>query len=348
LTEERSVHKSIQSLRNEFETEVTAIKSTADIEALRVKYLGKKGPVQQLMQLLKDTPPEQRPELCKVINELKEEIASRLDILAFEVIQSEEEQKLSQEKLDISLPGRRRFVGRKHILNSLLDHILDILISMGFSVQYGPDIDTDYYNFEALNFPPDHPARDMQDTFYIDQNVLLRTHTSNIQARVMESHKPPIRIIAPGNAYRNESITARSHVFFHQVEAMYIDKGVSFADLFATLDQFLVKLFDGPVKTRYRPSFFPFVEPGMEVDIHCLLCKGDGCQLCKHTGWLEICGAGMIHPEVLKNGGIDPEEYTGFAWGMGVERLANLKYGVNDIRLYTENDVRFLQQFPAI
>lgn len=342
------MHNSIQALRNEFEVEIASSKTAIDIETLRVKYLGKKGPIQQLMKLLKETPPEQRPEFGKVINDIKEEVAMRLDVLSSEIIYNEEQQRLAEEKLDISLPGRRRFIGRKHVLNHLLDTIIDILIGMGFSVQYGPDIDTDYYNFEALNFPPEHPARDMQDTFYIDSHTLLRTHTSNIQARVMETNKPPIRIIAPGNAYRNESITSRSHVFFHQVEAMYINKGVSFADLLSTLDEFLSKLFQASIETRFRPSFFPFVEPGMEVDVRCLLCEGKGCPLCKHTGWLEICGAGMIHPEVLKNGGIDPEEYTGFAWGMGVERLANLRYGVHDIRMYTENDIRFLQQFPAL
>jgi phenylalanyl-tRNA synthetase alpha chain len=219
---------------------------------------------------------------------------------------------------------------------------------MGFSVQYGPDIETDYYNFEALNFPHDHPARDMQDTFYIASNVLLRTHTSNIQTRIMESEKPPIRIIAPGKVYRNETITARSHVFFHQVEAVYVDKDVTFVDLLSTMDEFLAKIFGKKVETRYRPSYFPFVEPGMEVDIGCLNCKGNGCNLCKYTGWLEVAGAGMIHPEVLKNGDIDPETYSGYAWGLGVERLCMLKHGIKDIRLFTENDLRFLEQFSAV
>lgn len=226
--------------------------------------------------------------------------------------------------------------------------MIDILAGMGFSVQYGPDIDTDYYNFEALNFPPDHPARDMQDTFYISKDVLLRTHTSNIQARVMEANTPPIRIIAPGKAFRNESITARSHVFFHQVEALYIDKNVTFADLLATMNEFLVKMFRHKVVTRFRPSYFPFVEPGMEVDVNCLSCQGSGCHICKHSGWLEVAGAGVVHPEVLKNGGIDPDVYSGYAWGMGVERLAMLINGVTDIRMFTENDMRFLSQFPSI
>jgi phenylalanyl-tRNA synthetase alpha chain len=248
----------------------------------------------------------------------------------------------------VTLPGRRRFPGRKHVVTQVLDEMIDIMRGMGFSVQYGPDIDTDYYNFEALNFPPDHPARDMQDTFYVAPNVLLRTHTSNIQTRVMETQKPPIRIIAPGKAYRNETITARSHVFFHQVEALYIDRDVTFADLLATMKEFLVKVFHESLEVRFRPSYFPFVEPGMEVDVRCLSCRGAGCGLCKNSGWLEVAGAGMVHPEVLKNGDIDPEVYTGFAWGMGVERLVLLKYGVNDIRMFTENDMRFLRQFCSV
>jgi phenylalanyl-tRNA synthetase alpha chain len=219
---------------------------------------------------------------------------------------------------------------------------------MGFSVQLGPDIDSDYYNFEGLNFPPEHPARDMQDTFYLTPQMLLRTQTTNIQLRTMESQKPPIRIIAPGKVYRNETITARSHVFFHQVDALYIDKGVTFADLLATLHEFLSRLFHQEVETRFRPSYFPFVEPGMEVDVRCLSCGGTGCMLCKYSGWLEVAGAGMVHPEVLKNGGIDPEVYSGYAWGMGVERIILLRHGVRDIRLFTENDMRFLEQFPAL
>ncbi|MGE5196525.1 MAG: phenylalanine--tRNA ligase subunit alpha, partial [Anaerolineae bacterium] len=220
-----------------------------------------------------------------------------------------------------------------------------VLSEMGFSVQYGPDIDSDYYNYEGLNFPKDHPARDMQDTFYIDPDTLLRSHTSNTQLRVMESHRPPIRIIAPGTVYRNEEISARSHVFFHQVEGLYIDKGVSLADLFSTMREFWTKLFKKAIETRFRPSYFPFVEPGLEVDIQCTSCQGGGCRLCKHSGWLEVAGMGMVHPEVLKNGGIDSEVYTGYAWGLGVDRLALLRYGIPDIRLLTENNIRFLSQF---
>lgn len=342
------MHPNIKSIQTQFAAELEAASSTADLESLRIKYLGKKGPIQQLMKLLKDIPPDERPDFGKHINDLKEQISQSLASNQTVLIQQEESAQLSDEKIDITLPGRRRSAGRKHVLMQTMDEMITILSEMGFAVQYGPDIDTDYYNFEALNFPPEHPARDMQDTFYITSNVLLRTHTTNIQARLMEVQKPPIRIIAPGKVYRNETITARSHVFFHQVDAFYVDVDVSFADLFATLRDFLTRLFHEEVNIRYRPSYFPFVEPGMEVDISCRSCNGQGCMLCKYAGWLEIAGAGMIHPEVLKNGDIDPEVYTGYAWGMGVERIALLKHGIQDIRLFTENDQRFLQQFSAI
>lgn len=342
------MQQSINELQDQFLQQLAQVKTTQDLENVKVKFLGKKGPVQQLMQMLRDVSPEQRPLVGKQINELKEFMSAKCEQLETELTVREEQQQLAHETIDFTLPGRRRYGGRKHPLTQAMDQIIAILTGLGFSVQYGPDIDTDYYNFEVLNFPPDHPARDMQDTFYISPHVLLRTHTSNIQARVMEVNKPPIRIIAPGKVYRNETITARSHVFFHQVEAVYIDKNVTFADLFATLDDFLSKLFKQKIATRYRPSYFPFVEPGVEVDISCLVCQGKGCPLCKHSGWIEIAGAGMIHPEVLQNGGIDPEQYTGFAWGMGLERLVMMLRGIQDIRLFTENDLRFLNQFTAL
>lgn len=342
------MNDSIKKLRSEFESDLQAANTVQLADELKVKYLGKKGPVQQLMKTLKDATEEERPLLGKYINDLKIEFTEKLDVKFRLLEEKEENAKLIEEKIDISLPGKKRFPGRKHILMQVLDEVIDILVGMGFSVQYGPDIDTDYYNFEALNFPADHPARDMQDTFYITPHVLLRTHTSNIQARLMEAHKPPLRIIAPGKVYRNETVTARSHVFFHQVEALYINEGVTFVDLLSTLEQFLFKLFHQQVEARFRPSYFPFVEPGLEVDIRCLSCKGSGCALCKHTGWLEVAGAGMVHPEVLKNGGIDPEIYTGYAWGLGIERLVMLKHGIRDIRLFTENDLKFLAQFSGI
>jgi phenylalanyl-tRNA synthetase alpha chain len=342
------VQQLINEIRQQFLDELQQVQNTVDLELLKIKFLGKKGPLQNLMKGLKDVTSDQRPLVGKFINELKELMVISCDDLENQLIVKEEEVQLAKEALDVTLPGRQRFIGRKHPLTQAMDQIIHILSGMGFSVQYGPDIDTDYYNFEVLNFPPEHPARDMQDTFYLSPHVLLRTHTSNIQARVMELNKPPIRIIAPGKVYRNETITARSHVFFHQVEAVYIDKNVSFADLLTTMDEFLKKLFKQNTETRYRPSYFPFVEPGLEVDISCLVCDGKGCPLCKQTGWVEIGGAGMIHPEVLKNGGIDPEQYSGFAWGMGLERLVMMLRGIQDIRSFTENDLRFLQQFTTL
>lgn len=338
----------IEQIGQKFQTDINNASSSQDLESIKVKYLGKKGPIQDLMKELKDVASENRPKIGKLINELKSSLEEALDKAKYRFIESEEKIALKAEALDVTLPGRRRNLARRHVILHSLDEILDILISMGFSVEYGPEIDTDYYNFEALNFPPEHPARDMQDTFYVSSDALLRTHTSNIQARIMEKKKPPIRIIAPGKCYRNESVTARSHVFFHQVEAIYIDRQVSFSDLIATLELFIQRLFHKDIKMRFRPSYFPFVEPGLELDIHCLACGGSGCGICKHTGWLEIAGAGMVHPEVLTNGGIDPEEFSGFAWGMGVERLAMLKYGIRDIRLFSENDMRFLNQYSQV
>jgi phenylalanyl-tRNA synthetase alpha chain len=338
----------IRSLHEEFSQELKQAKSSADLENMRVRYLGKKGPVQELMKELKTATADKRRELGKEINDLKEALTIALEGAQKDVSEKELHQQLIDEVLDVTLPGKRRFPGRKHPVTEAMDEILGILVGMGFSVQYGPDIDTDYYNFEALNFAEGHPARDMQDTFYITSNILLRTHTSNVQVHVMEQQKPPIRIVAPGKAYRNETITARSHVFFHQIEGIYIDKGVTFADLLATLKELYRKLFHPDIQVRYRPSYFPFVEPGMEVDISCLNCDSQGCNLCKHTGWLEVAGAGMVHPEVLKSGDIDPEVYTGYAWGMGVERLLMLKRGVKDIRHFVENDLRLLRQFSGI
>lgn len=342
------MHQSIELTRHQFLLALATVQTSANLEEIKVKFLGRKGPVQDFMKALKVIEPDQRAQMGKLINDLKVFIADQCTQKQSELIAQEEQQQLASEVIDITLPGRKKNTGRKHPLTAAMDQIIDILMGMGFSVQTGPDIDTDYYNFEVLNFPPEHPARDMHDTFYISPHVLLRTHTSNIQARVMEEQKPPIRIIAPGKSYRNETITARSHVFFHQVEAVYIDKGVTFADLLATLTEFLEKLFNQKIEVRYRPSYFPFVEPGLEVDVSCLVCEGKGCSICKHSGWLEIAGAGMIHPEVLKHGEIDPEEFSGFAWGMGLERLVIILKKVQDIRLFSENNMRFLNQFTSL
>jgi phenylalanyl-tRNA synthetase alpha chain len=339
------VRDSISSIQKQFQSDLSQIKNSKDVELLKVKYLGKKGLIQHIMQKLKEVSKDLRPQIGKEINDLKEEILQLCQNGLESFLNVEQAKRLSEEKIDVTIPGRRGFIGRRHPLQLTLNKVMDLFCNMGFSVQYGPDIDSDYYNYEGLNFPPDHPARDMQDTFYITKDLLLRSHTSNTQLRVMQENTPPIRIIAPGTVYRNETISSRSHVFFHQVEGLYVDRRVTFADLLATMDEFWKKLFDSSIQTRFRPSYFPFVEPGLEVDIACTSCKAQGCRLCKHTGWLEVAGAGMVHPQVLKNANIDPEEYSGYAWGMGIERVAMLLYGVKDIRLFTENNLRFLNQF---
>lgn len=340
-----TLEETIHSIKSNAEADLLECTHSREIEALKIKYLGKKGHLQSLMRFLKDCSPEERPHFGKLINDLKMTLERQLDS-ALELLQSRElGKRLSSEKIDVTLPGRRRFFGKEHVILKMLNEAIEILSGMGFTVQYGPDIDTDYYNFEALNFPKDHPARDMQDTFYISGDLLLRTQTSNTQVRVMEACTPPIRMISPGKCYRNEEVSARSHVIFHQIEGLYIDKEVSFADLLTTLEEFFNRLLDQQIKMRYRPSYFPFVEPGMEVDINCIVCVGEGCSVCKHTGWLEVAGAGMVHPEVMKSGGIDPEKYIGYAWGFGIERLAMLRYGIKDIRLFMENNLRFLEQF---
>lgn len=338
----------IDNLQKQFSSELHAAQSTKDIEALKVKYLGRKGPIQDLMRMLKEASPDQRPHLGKIVNDLREHFVAELEGKETTFQKAESSERLKNETLDVTLPGKDSFIGGAHVISKAMEEMLTILAEMGFSIQYGPEIESEYYNFESLNFAPDHPARDMQDTFFVDDQTLLRTHTTNIQSRVLESHNPPIRAAAPGKAYRNETISARSHVFFHQIDTFYVDQNVSFADLQATMKEFLTKLFHGAVETRFRPSYFPFVEPGMEVDIRCTNCGGGGCGLCKGTGWLEVAGAGMIHPKVLENAGIDSEKYSGFAWGQGVERLVMLKYGIKDIRQFTQNDLRFLEQFTAL
>jgi phenylalanyl-tRNA synthetase alpha chain len=340
-----SLPDQIGQLRTHFIRELQEAASAKELEEIKVKYLGKKGPVQALMMALKDCSADERPHMGKLINDLKDELVSHCEGSLARLKNQEMAAAFQKEWIDATLPGRRHALGRVHPITQMMQRVIDILTGMGFSVQLGPDVDTDYYNFEGLNFAPDHPARDMQDTFYLGNTFLLRTHTSNTQVHAMEKFSPPLRIAAPGRAFRNEDVSARSHVFFHQLEAFYVDKGVSFADLLSTMDEFLKKLLSEKVKTRFRPSYFPFVEPGMEVDVSCTACSGKGCRICKHTGWLEILGAGMIHPNVMRNGKIDPEEYSGFAWGMGIERPAMLYFDIPDIRLFTENDLRFLSQF---
>jgi phenylalanyl-tRNA synthetase alpha chain len=331
-----------------FKEEVAAeVAGTADlVEAFRIKWLGTKGLVKAIMGEMKNVPVDQKKEFGQILNEFKIFVETKFETLKENATGGAG---AGAAAIDLSLPGDPIAVGTRHPLNLVRNQIVSIFKRLGFAVAEGPEIEDDWHNFGAMNLPEDHPARDMQDTFYINQDPawLLRTHTSSVQARVMETQKPPIRVICPGRVYRNETISARAHCFFHQVEGLYIDENVSFADLKQTLYFFVQEMFGKDVKVRFRPSYFPFTEPSAEMDISCLICGGDGCNICKHTGWVEILGSGMVHPKVLENFGIDSNKYTGFAFGMGVERITQLKYQVNDLRLYSQNDVRFLKQFTG-
>lgn len=316
------------------------------VEGFRIKYLGTKGIVKAVMSEMKNVPNDQKKHFGQLLNEFKLFTEEKYAALQAEIANGQQE---AESNIDWSLPGDSFPVGTRHPLNIVRNEIVSIFKRLGFAVAEGPEIEDDWHNFGAMNLPEDHPARDMQDTFYINQNPawLLRTHTSSVQARVMEKQKPPIRVICPGRVYRNETISARAHCFFHQVEGLYIDENVSFADLKQTLYFFVQEMFGKDVKIRFRPSYFPFTEPSAEMDISCLICGGDGCTVCKHTGWVEILGSGMVHPKVLENFNIDSNKYTGFAFGMGIERVCQLKYRINDLRLYSQNDVRFLKQFTS-
>ncbi len=311
------------------------------LEDLRVTYLGKKGMMSSILKRIIEIPAEQRPELGKLANEVK----GRLTRALAEARSRVTSQKAAGDSfLDVTLPGKKAVRGHVHPITHVLQEICDILRNMGFRVVTGPDVELDYYNFEALNIPKDHPARDMQDTFYVSENVVLRTHTSPIQVRVMERRSPPVSIIAPGKVYRRDSDVSHTPMF-HQVEGLLVDKGVTFGDLKGTLTSFVHQMFGRETALRFRPSFFPFTEPSAEVDIQCVMCRGTGCRTCSHTGWLEILGSGMVNPRVFQFVQYDPEVYTGFAFGMGIERIAMLKYGIDDIQLFFRNDIRFLRQF---
>ncbi len=312
-------------------------------ESYRIRFLGTKGIVKNLFQEIKNVPAEKKKEFGQILNEFKQLAESKYESLKEPI----NDKRSSINDMDWSLPGDSIPVGTRHPISLVRNRIIHIFGRLGFSVAEGPEIEDDWHNFTSLNLPLDHPARDMQDTFYVNRNPdwLLRTHTSNVQARVMEKQKPPIRIICPGRVYRNETVSARAHCFFHQCEGLYVDENVSFADLKQTLYFFVQEMFGKTVKIRFRPSYFPFTEPSAEMDITCLICGGSGCNVCKHTGWVEILGSGMVHPKVLQNFNIDPNKYTGFAFGMGMERICQLKYRVNDLRLYSQNDLRFLRQF---
>jgi phenylalanyl-tRNA synthetase alpha chain len=324
--------------------------SREQVESFRIKYLGKKGVLADLFAEMKNIEPAKRKDYGQLVNELKIKAEEKLNVLQDNLSSHSAGQKESS--LDLTLPAEPIPLGSRHPLSIVRNEIIRIFSRIGFTVADGPEIEDDWHNFTALNFPENHPARDMQDTFFIEpseekNSFSLRTHTSSVQVRVMETQQPPIRILAPGRVYRNEAISARAHCFFHQVEGLYIDKGVSFADLKQTLLYFARQMFGDDASIRLRPSYFPFTEPSAEMDVSCNICKGEGCNVCKYTGWLEIMGCGMVDPNVLENCKIDPEVYSGYAFGMGIERIAMLKYDVKDLRLFSENDVRFLRQFRA-
>ena len=331
----------------EIEMQKFTIKGKDDLENFRLKFISKKGQLMSLFDDLKLASVEEKKKLGKTLNDLKQLAENRFKSLQESI---ENTTSSDRETMDLSLPVIPNKTGNLHPLNLTRYRIIEIFERLGFNVSDGPEIEDDWHNFTALNFPENHPAREMQDTFFIEKNpdVLLRTHTSNVQVRLMKNQKPPIRSIMPGRVYRNEAISARAHCFFHQVEGLYIDKNVGFSDLKQTLYHFAKEMFGKDTKIRLRPSYFPFTEPSAEIDISCLICHGKGCNVCKYSGWVEIAGSGMVHPNVLRNGGIDPEEFTGFAFGMGIERITMLRYSINDIRLFSENDVRFLRQFKSV
>lgn len=332
----------ISELKQQFLSELPGVNDSASLEEFRVKFLGRNGSLSQLFDELKNVSKEDKPAMGKSLNELRSELTASFDSLKDKI----ESGKVSEKKtLDLSLPGSFHSIGTKHILTQTLDEIKQIFKKMGFSVFEGPEIESDYYNFEALNFPPDHPARDMQDTFFLSDKFVLRTHTSPVQIRVMEKYQPPIRAIMPGRVYRNEAVSSRSYCMFHQVEGLYVDTDVTFSELKGTLVSFAKQFYGSNIKFRFRPSFFPFTEPSAEMDITCFICGGKGCKVCKQSGWLEILGCGMVDPNVFGYVNFDSEKYTGYAFGMGIERIGLLKYGIDDIRIYFDNDIRFLKQF---
>lgn len=317
------------------------------LEDLRIKFLGKKGELTAVMKGMGKLTPEERPVIGQLANQVRGYIEDALEEKKQALLSLEKERKLASETVDVCLPGKLPAGGGKHPLTTVLDDLKDIFIGMGFTIEEGPEVELDYYNFEALNLPPDHPARDTQDTFYIDDNVVLRTQTSPVQVRVMEKQKPPIRIISPGRVYRSDAVDATHSPVFHQVEGLVIDEGITMADLKGTLEVFVKKLYGDDTRLRFRPHHFPFTEPSAEVDTSCFNCKGEGCRICKGEGWIEILGCGMVHPKVLANCNIDPDKYSGFAFGIGLERVAMFRYDIDDLRLFYENDLGFLKQFEV-
>lgn len=335
----------LEDIRLKATQELSEADSLQAVDTLRVKFLGKKGELTAILKQMGSLSAEERPAVGQLANVVRSDIEKQIEEKLKAINEEKQAQKLKEEKLDVTLPGTVKRLGKKHPISIVLDEIKEIFVGMGFEIVEGPEVETDYYNFEALNIPKDHPARDTQDTFYITENTLLRTQTSPVQVRTMEKQKPPIRIISPGRVYRSDAVDATHSPVFHQLEGLVVDKGVTFADLKGTLETFVKRLYGEDSVVRFRPHHFPFTEPSAEVDVQCYKCHGEGCPLCKGEGWIEILGCGMVHPKVLENCNIDPEEYSGFALGMGLERVVMRRYGIDDLRLFFENDVRFLDQF---
>jgi phenylalanyl-tRNA synthetase alpha chain len=343
------MQENLKALEAEARGDIEKAATLEEVEELRVRYLGRKGKLTLILRGMKDLSPVERPGVGKLANEIRARVEGLIRQRMSVLNESQKEERLEKERIDVTMPGVRPRVGNKHPLTLVLAEIKRVFMGLGFSVVEGPEIESDYYNFEALNLPPDHPARDMQDSFYITEEILLRTHTSPVQARTMERTAPnvPVRIICPGKVYRRDADSTHSPMF-HQVEGLVVDKNITLANLKGVLTLFVRELFGADRKVRFRPSYFPFTEPSAEVDISCVICGGKGCRVCSHTGWLEILGSGLVHPRVLAMSGYDPKEVSGFAFGMGVERIAMLKYGIDDIRLFFENDLRFLEQFGTV
>ncbi|KRQ87345.1 Phenylalanine--tRNA ligase alpha subunit [Caloramator mitchellensis] len=339
------MREQLQKIKEEALLEIKSADNSQKIDEIRVKYLGKKGSLTTILRGMGALSPEERPIVGKIANEVREEIENQIENALNEIKNKERNMKIKSEYIDITMPGKRHSIGNIHPLNKVLDEIKEIFFGMGFSIAEGPEIELDYYNFEALNVPKNHPARDEQDTFYISENLVLRTQTSPIQIRTMEKTKPPIRIIAPGRVYRSDAVDATHSPIFYQIEGLVVDKGITMASLKGTLETFAKRFFGENTRTKFRPHHFPFTEPSAEVDVSCFVCGGEGCRVCKGSGWIEILGCGMVHPDVLRKGGIDPDVYSGFAFGMGLDRIVMIKYGIDDIRLLYENDIRFLKQF---
>lgn len=324
---------------------LNAAASLEELDTIRVQYLGKKGELTAVLKQMGGLSAEERPVIGQIANEIREYITEQIEIKTKELKAAAQEKQLLAETIDVTLPGKKTALGHKHPLTVVLDEVKDIFIGMGFDIAEGPEVEWDHYNFEALNIPKDHPARDTQDTFYITENMLLRTQTSPVQIRVMEKTQPPIRVIAPGRVFRSDAVDATHSPLFHQIEGLVVDEGVTMGDLKGTLETFARKLYGDDTKIRLRPHHFPFTEPSCEIDISCFKCGGVGCPMCKGEGWIEILGGGMVHPKILKNGGVDPDKYSGFAFGIGLERIVMFRFGLDDMRMLYENDMRFLEQF---